>query len=135
MAKENTILVGEVPQVHPFHGDSYFNFTFLSIERLLEMGDFECVKNQPCETVGAHFLAAFIYSLPANPFRKIVNGLFGLAMLCRSFAAKLDYNVSKDKLEEEDSRRVLYLLERQDIIFAGGLIFIGRKNSRLAKGW
>ena len=132
VAKENTKFVGEVPQLHPFHGDSYFNFTFLGIERLLEMGDFECVKILPGESLGAHFLAVFIYPLPANPYRKIVNGLFGAAMLCRSLAVKLDYNVSKDKLEEEDSRRVLYLLERQDIIFVGGLKFIDRKNSRLA---
>jgi SAM-dependent methyltransferase len=127
VAKENTLIVGEVPQLHPFHGDSYFNFTFLGIERLLEMGDFECIKIQPGESVGAHFLSAFISPLTATPLCKIVNWFFGVAMFCRRLAAKLYYKVLKDKLKDEDSRRVLYLLERQDIIFAGGLKFIGRK--------
>ena len=135
VAKEDALLVGHVPQLYPFHGDSYFNFTFLGIERLLEMGAFECVRIQPGESVGVHFLDAFLNPFPVTLFRKVLNGLFGAALALRHHVAKLYYNVYKGKLEESDSRRILYLLEKQDIIFAGGLKFVGRKNGLLVRRW
>jgi SAM-dependent methyltransferase len=136
VAKEGALFIGHVPQLYPFHGESYFNYTFMGIQRILELGNFESDEIKLGYTVGESLLTAYI-----SPFRlpRIMQSamklIFNTAMVLRKWVVRIYLAMVGDKLSESTRQKIAFSLEKGDTIFAGGLIFIAHKNSQMKKRW
>ena len=136
VAKEDALFIGHVPQLYPFHGDSYFNYTFMGIQRILELGNFESNEIKLGYTVGESLLTAYIspYRLP-RLLQSVLKIVFRTAMAFRKWVARIYLSMVADKLSASTRQKISFSLEKGDIIFAGGLIFIAHKNNRMKKRW
>lgn len=136
VAKEDALFIGHVPQLYPFHGDSFFNYTFMGIQRMLELGNFESDEIKLGYTVGESLLTAYIapYGLPRF-LQLVAKMIYKTAMVLRKGVAYLYLRIYANKLSASTQQKIAFSLEKGDTIFAGGLIFVAHKNSQMNKRW
>jgi SAM-dependent methyltransferase len=136
VTKEGALFIGYVPQLYPFHGDSYFNYTFMGIQRMLELGNFESDEIKLGYTVGESLLSAYIapYGIP-RLLLLVAKMTFYIAMRARKWVALLYLQKNTGKLSAPTQQKIRFSLKNGEKIFAGGLIFLAHKNSQMKKRW